>query len=194
MEIITKKTAGSLFHLASLFFIAFLFWQCEGPMGPEGPRGANGYDGADGADGTAFSYSAIYDVEANDWFGNVNGYRVFLDVPEINEDIYYDGALLVYRLFEIEPYSFNMLPYTYVDNLLISYMDYDAYIGGIDLLFKEVYDGVNDTNAPENLMTFKVVIIDGIPLAKLKTMVDVSDYNAVTKMFKVPESGTVVVR
>lgn len=191
METITNKTAGSLFRLASLFFIAFLFWQCEGPMGPEGPRGADGFDGADG---TAFSYSAIYDVGVNEWVGNVDGYRVFLDVPEITEDIYYDGALLVYRLIEINPYSFNMIPYTYVDNLLTIYMDYDAYIGGIDLLYKEVYDGANDTFAPEDLMTFKIVVVEGIPLATLKTMVDVTDYNAVTKMFKVPETGTIVVR
>ena len=44
---------------------------------------------------------------------------------------------------------------------------------------------VNDTPAPGDVMSFKVVIFEGIPLATLKTMVDVNDYNAVTKMFHV---------
>jgi hypothetical protein len=64
-------------------------------------------------------------------------------------------------------------------------MDFDAYIGSIDLIYKEVFDGVNDTPVPVNIMSFKVLIIEGIPLAKLKGMVDVSDYGAVAKMMNV---------
>jgi hypothetical protein len=147
-------------------------------MGPQGPQGN------DGEDGTALAYSVIYDVATTDWFGNADGYRVTLDVPEITEDIYYNGALLVYRLIEVDPISFNMLPYTYVDNGLTIYMDYDAYIGSIELIYKEIFEGANDTFAPAVLMSFKIMIIEGIPLATLKTMVDVSDYTAVTKFLK----------
>ena len=68
-------------------------------------------------------------------------------------------------------------------------MDFDAYVGSIDLIYKEVFDGVNDTFAPESIMSFKVVIIEGIPLAVLKTMVDVSDFDAVTKLLNL-ESGS----
>ena len=39
-----------------------------------------------------------------------------LNVPEITDEIYYTGAVLVYKLIEIDPKSFNLLPYTYVDN------------------------------------------------------------------------------
>jgi hypothetical protein len=145
----------------------------------------DGRDGIDGRDGTAFAYSTIYDVDPSDWAGNENGYRVILDVAEITEDIYYNGAVLVYRLIEVDPISFNMLPYTYVDNALSIYMDFDAYLGSINLMYKEVFDGFNDTPAPGNVMSFKVVIFEGIPLATLKTMVDVTDYNAVTKMFHI---------
>lgn len=139
----------------------------------------------DDLDGTNFTYSAIYDIDPSDWVGDVDGYYALIDVPEITDDIYYNGAVLVYRLFETEPKSFNLLPYTYVDNSLVVYMDFDAYIGSIDLIYKEVFDGVNDTPAPVNIMSFKVLIIEGIPLAKLKGMVDVSDYGAVAKMMNV---------
>jgi hypothetical protein len=148
--------------------------------------GPPGYDGQDGMDGINNTRSVIYDVDPLDWIGDVDGYNAELDVPEITDDIYYNGAVLVYRLIEIDPKSFNLLPYTYVDNALTVYMDFDAYIGSIYLIYKEVFDGVNDTPAPANVMSFKVVIIEGIPLATLKTMVDVSDFNAVSKLLNSP--------
>lgn len=151
-------------------------------MGPMGPQGS------DGDDGTAFAYSVIYDVYPEDWAGNVDGFRVYLDVPEITEDIYYNGAVLVYRLIEVDPKSFNLLPYTYVDEGLTVYMDFDAYVGGIDLIYKEVFEGVNDTYAPADFMAFKVLIIEGIPLASLKGMVNINDINAVTRFLKVENS------
>ena len=159
--------------------LMLLFSQCswlEGPMGK---------DGLDGLDGINFTHSVIYDINPTDWVGDVNGYNALIDVPEITDDIYYNGAVLVYRLFETEPKSFNLLPYTYVDNSLIVYMDFDAYVGNINLIYKEVLDGVNNTPAPVNIMPFKVLIIQGIPLATLKGLVDVSDYGAVAKMMNV---------
>jgi hypothetical protein len=157
---------------------------CTGNEGPAGPPGL---------DGINYTHSVIYEVDPADWSGDVDGYNAVLDIPEITNDIYYNGAVLVYRLIEIEPKSFNLLPYTYVDNALAIYFDYDAYVGSINLIYKEVFDLVNDTPAPENVMSFKIVIFEGIPLATLKTMVDVSDYNAVTKMFHV-EPGSIQIQ
>jgi hypothetical protein len=165
-----------------------------GPRGFDGNDGLDGLPGLNGLNGEAFAYSAIYDIEPAEWSGDADGYWTFLDVPEINDDIYYEGTVLVYRLIEIDPYSFNMLPYTYVDNSLTVYMDYDAYVGGIDVLYKEIYEDVNDTFAPDELMTFKVVIIEGIPLAKLKTMVDINDYHAVSSILKMDQAGATVNR
>ena len=159
--------------------LMFLFSQCTGPEGPMGN------DGLDGLDGINFTHSVIYDIDPSEWVGDVNGYDALIDVPEITDDIYYKGAVLVYRLIETEPKSFNMLPYTYVDNSLTVYMDFDAYIGSIDLIYKEIFEGVNDTPVPVNIMSFKVLIIEGIPLAALKGLVDVSDYGAVAKMMNV---------
>jgi len=163
--------------------------RCTGPEGPMGPKGEDGLDGLNGLDGINYTHSVIYDVDASEWVGDVNGYDAWLDVPEITEDIYYEGAVLVYRLVEnMDPKSFNLLPYTYVDNALTIYMDFDAYVGGIDLIYKEVYEGVNDTPAITGLMSFKIVIIEGVPLAQLKTMVDIRNLAAVLNMFNV-DSG-----
>jgi hypothetical protein len=149
--------------------------------------GNDGLDGVDGVDGINYTRSVIYDINVSDWEGDLNGYNVSIDIPEITEDIYYKGAVLVYRLFETEPKSFNMLPYSYVDNALTVYMDFDAYVGSMDLMYKEVLAGVNNTPAPTGIMSFKIVIIEGLPLAKLKGMVDVSDYGAVVKMLKISQ-------
>jgi hypothetical protein len=127
----------------------------------------------------------VNDIGISEWVGDVNGYDALIDVPEITEDIYFDGDVLVYRLIETDPKSFNMLPYTYVDNSLIVYMDFDVYVGSIDLIYKEVFDGVNDTPVPGNIMSFKILIIEGIHLATLKGLVDVSDYVAVAKMLNI---------
>ena len=188
MKTITQQFASGPIRVFSLFLLALLVIQCTGDQGPMGPPG---YDGQDGIDGDVYAYSVIYDIETSEWVGDADGYRVYLDVPEITEDIYYNGAVLVYRLIEIEPISFNMLPYTYVDNSLTIYMDFDAYLGGIDLYYKEVFEGANDTFAPESLMSFKVLIIEGIPLATLKGMVDINDFEAVTRLVKMQEGSRI---
>ena len=170
---------SGIIRISSLFLLSVLLVQCIGQEGPMGPAGL---------DGINYTRSAIYDVNPADWTGNVNGYNANLTVPEITDDIYYNGAVLVYRLWEVDPKSFNLLPYTYVDNAQTIYFDFDAFVGSINLIYKEVSAGVNDTPAPTSLMSFKVVIIEGIPLATLKTMVNVNDFAAVSKMFKI-DSG-----
>jgi hypothetical protein len=174
---------GRVTRVLSLLALMLVFVQCRGPRGN------------DGLDGIYYTSTALYDIKTTDWAGDANGYWVTIDVPEITDDIYYGGAILVYRLIETSPKSQNMLPYTYVDNGLTVYMDYDAYVGSMDILYKEIFNGANDTYAPESLMSFKVVIIEGIQLAALKNIVDVSDYSAVSKLFNIDKnSGTVVVK
>jgi len=170
------QLSSELVRICSFFLFMVVFVQCTGPQGN---------DGHDGTDGINYTHSVIYDVDPSEWSGNTDGYNVLLDIPEITDDIYYNGAVLVYRLIEIEPKSFNLLPYTYVDNALTIYFDFDAYVGSIDLIYKEVFDGVNDTPAPVAIMSFKVVIIEGIPLATLKTLVNVNDFAAVSKMLNI---------
>jgi hypothetical protein len=176
MEKSRLQLSLGILRVCSYFLMIAVLTNCTGP---EGPPGYNGKDGIN------YTHSVIYDVDPADWVGDVDGYNAVLDIPEITNDIYYNGAVLVYRMIEVDPKSFNLLPYTYVDNALAIYFDYDAYVGSINLIYKEVFDLANDTPAPEIVMSFKVVIFEGIPLATLKTMVDVKDYNAVTKMLHV---------
>ncbi len=186
MKINRLQFSSGKFRLCSLLILMAIFSRCSGPEGPAGPPGQNGQDGLDGIN---YTHSVIYDVNASEWSGNADGYSVSLDVPEITDDIYYTGAVLVYRLIETDPKSFNLLPYTYVDNTLTIYLDFDVYVGSINLLYKEVLDGVNDTPEPTDLMSFKVVIIEGIQLEALKKMVNVNDLAAVSKMFDL-DKGT----
>lgn len=184
-----QQLSSGIVRIFPFLLLMAVVVQCTGPEGPMGPKGNDGQDGLNGlngVDGINYTHSVIYDVEASEWTGDINGYDAWLDVPEITEDIYYEGAVLVYRLIEdLDPKSFNLLPYTYVDNALIIYMDYDAYIGGIDLIYKEVYDGVNDTPEMAGLMSFKILIIEGLSLAELKDMVNINDIAAVLSMLNV---------
>lgn len=184
-----QQLSSGIVRILPFLLLMAVVVQCTGPEGPMGPKGNDGQDGLNGlngVDGINYTHSVIYDVEASEWTGDINGYDKWLDVPEITEDIYYEGAVLVYRLIEdLDPKSFNLLPYTYVDNTLIIYMDYDAYVGGIDLIYKEVYDGVNDTPEMAGLMSFKIVIIEGLSLAELKDMVNINDIAAVLNMLNV---------
>ena len=184
-----QQLSSGIVRIFPFLLLMAVVVQCTGPEGPMGPKGNDGQDGLNGlngVDGINYTHSVIYDVEASEWTGDINGYDAWLDVPEITEDIYYEGAVLVYRLIEdLDPKSFNLLPYTYVDNTLIIYMDYDAYVGGIDLIYKEVYDGVNDTPEMAGLMSFKIVIIEGLSLAELKDMVNINDIAAVLNMLNV---------
>jgi len=176
MKPIKLQLSSGIVRICSFLLLMAMFVRCTGPVGPMGPQG---YDGIN------YTRSVIYEVDSSEWSGNVDGYYAVLDVPEITDDIYYNGAVLVYRLIETEPKSFNLLPYTYVDNALTIYLDFDAYVGSINLMYKEVYDGVNDTQPFTGMMSFKVVIIEGIPLGTLKTMVNVNDFDAVSKMLKI---------
>ena len=176
-------------RICSFLLLMTVIAQCTGPTGPMGPKGDDGQDGLDGLDGINYVSSVIYDVAPSEWTGDVDGYFVSLNVPEITDEIYYTGAVLVYQLIEIDPKSFNLLPYTYVDNALIIYMDFNAYVGFIDLIYREVFEGVNDTPAPTGLMSFKIVIIEGIPLTTLKTLVNVSDFDAVSKFLNIDKGN-----
>jgi hypothetical protein len=167
-----------LFRLFSLLAAIALFSQCEGPMGP---RGQDGIDGAD-----ANAYSVIYTVEPNDWTGDANGYVASLPMAEIDNYVYENGAVLVYWLNEEPPKNFTILPYSYLNSEgLTTVMAYDAFIGNIRLFYQEIFEGYADTWAPEYTWAFKVVVVEGIPLATLKSTVDITDYKAVESMLKI---------
>jgi hypothetical protein len=176
---------------ASIFTILLLSLSCVGPKGNDGIDGYNGKDGRDGKDGyngrdgkdgeDANVGAAVYDIAPSDWTGNIDGFVTTLDFPELTEDIYYNGAVLVYMLKNEDSVdkSFNQLPYTWLSNTYTEYMDFDAFIGQIDITLRWVDNGINNTEAPTGTYTFKIIIISGTPLSVLETKTDISDPDAV---------------
>jgi len=153
----------------SLIVILFLSNNCTG------------IKGEDGLDGNANVGTAIYDIGPSTWVGNIDGFVTSLNVPELTEDIYENGAVLVYMLKNENQtnQSFNQLPYTWLYNSITEYMDYDAFIGRIDITLRWVDNGVNSTETPTDYYTFKVIVIAGTPLSTLKMKTDISNPDAV---------------
>ena len=154
-------------------------------IGPPGRDGYDGRDGIDGRDGNANVGVVVYDVEPENWFGDYNGYTTTLNVPEITQYIYGNGAVLVYMLRNegADDQSFNQLPYTWLNNTVTEYFDFDAYVGSLDITYRWVDNGVNNTEAPTGLYSFKILIIEGTPLSTLKSQFDLSTPEAVLNNF-----------
>ena len=89
------QLSSEIARIYSFLLLMGVFTQCSGPEGPMGPQG---YDGQDGLDGINYTHSVIYDVNPSDWSGDADGYYAPLDIPEITNDIFNTGAVLVYRL------------------------------------------------------------------------------------------------
>lgn len=154
-------------------------------IGPPGHDGYDGRDGRDGEDGIANVGVAIYDVQPEDWVGDINGYVTTLEVPEITNYVYENGAVLVYMMRNegTENQSFNQLPYTWLNNSITEYIDFDAYVGSLDITLRWIDNGVNNTEAPTGMYTFKILVIEGMPLSVLQTKVDLSNPELVLNTF-----------
>jgi hypothetical protein len=160
----------------SIFTIFLLSYSCIGQKGEDGIDGKDANVGA-----------AIFDIIPSKWEGNVDGFVASLNVPELTNDIYENGAVLVYMLKNENSVdkSFNQLPYTWLNNSNTEYMDFDAYIGRIDITLRWVDNGVNNTEAPKDNYTFKVIVISGTPLSVLETKTDISDPDAVMEYLSI---------
>ncbi len=108
----------------------------------------------------------IYDVSPSSWSGNIDGFSTYLEVPEITSKVFYNGTIFVYRILneDTKDASLCQLPYTWVDHNAIEYMDYNAYVGGIDIQLKNLISGINQTPTPSSNYTFKIVIVDSFEL------------------------------
>jgi len=182
MQTITRNLIIKHTFMFVLFSTAIILAGCRGDEGPMGPRGQ---------DGNANVSSVQYNVPPENWSGDFDGYTAILNVPEITADIYNNGAVLVYRMID-ENSSFNMLPYTAVDTTSITNLDFDVFVGEIDLFLRYTDNGINDTSRPTVNFAFKVVIIEGIPLAALKKQVNTADYRAVSNYLKLDKVPVIV--
>ena len=174
------KTYSLLISVLASLFIAV---GCLGPRGYDGIDGVDGYDGTNGQngkDGVANVGAAIYDVEPSSWVGDINGYTTTLIVPEINNYVFENGAVLVYVIQEegSDYQRFSQLPYTWLNNSNTEYVDFSAFIGRIEITIRWVDEGINNTDAPAGLYTFKIIVIEGTPLSVLQANIDISNPEA----------------
>jgi predicted small secreted protein len=135
--------------------------------------------GDDGKDGMLATNTAIFDQTPDMWNGNINGFKTVLLIPEITEDILYNGAVLVYRMLETDERSIYALPYTYVENATTRYMDFEAFNGKVFIYKRDVLNGENASVPPSTTMTFKVVVIRGVPFSSINMEINIADYSAV---------------
>jgi hypothetical protein len=148
------KTVKSSFSILMVCTLLFSLSGCRGDRGPKGE------------DGNANVATIQFTLHTNDWTGDENRYDTNISVPEITQDIYSNGAVLIYSLYELEtPYSFNAIPFTNVNGNTATYMDADIYVGNIDLFLVHTTNGINDTQRPINNYIIKVVIIQGINIS-----------------------------
>ena len=162
-------------------------------VGPQGPQGPAGQDGNDA--NVASSTLTIHDYEW-DWIrfftdgdGNERGqYKVTIDYPAINDNVFNYGAVLVYMDVQ-GTWSQVPLTYYYYEEDGGEVLFYEASIeaatlndGGVRLFWTEsdmwkVRPGTHD---------FKIVAIEAATYNS-RTDVDYSDYNAVKEAFQLAD-------
>ncbi len=125
------------------------------------------------------AYSAIYTIQPGDWTTNNNGlsYTAELNVPELDNIIYQNGAVLVYLSFSGTSY-YEALPEVF-DGITYGAIHSPGYVG-IDI--SDVSGRL--INPPAQTISAKVILIDATALALHKD-VNLNDLNAVQKAFNV---------
>lgn len=172
MKVVSTFTRIALLSVMALFTAV----ACQGPRGPEGP---SGQDGRDGQDGNANVISINYFVGEENWYDvGTPGENDFflaadLDVPEITQDIYDNGLVLVYyRANDDEPWI--ALPYTFISHE-------PSYVEKLDMIYNVSFVGLQsqatDKGASAWTGIFRVIVAEAVPVGK--TAFDYSDYESV---------------
>ncbi|MGN6249062.1 MAG: hypothetical protein ACTHNG_11975 [Ginsengibacter sp.] len=125
------------------------------------------------------AYSAVYTIQPGDWTTDNNGlsFTAQLNVPELDNVIYQNGAVLVYLSFSGTSY-FEALPEVF-DGIAYGAIHSNGYVG-IDI---SAVSG-DLISAPTQTITAKVVLIDATALSLHKD-VNLNDLGAVQKAFNV---------
>jgi hypothetical protein len=125
------------------------------------------------------AFSAVYTIQPGDWTTDNNGesFTAQLNVPELDNVIYQNGAVLVYLSFSGTSY-FEALPEVF-DGIAYGAIHSNGYVG-IDI---SAVSG-DLISAPTQTITAKVVLIDATALSLHKD-VNLNDLGAVQKAFNV---------
>ncbi|MEO8721682.1 MAG: hypothetical protein ABI297_06725 [Ginsengibacter sp.] len=125
------------------------------------------------------AFSAVYDIAPADWTTTNNGasYTAQLNIPELDNVIYQNGAVLVYLSFSGTSY-YEALPEVF-DGFVYGVIHSPGHVGiDISSLTGESID------PPAQTISAKVVLIDASALA-LHNDVDLKDLNEVKKTFNI---------
>lgn len=125
------------------------------------------------------AFSAVYNIAPQDWTTTNGGlsYSAELDVPELDQAIYQDGAVLVYLSFSGTSY-YEALPQVF-DGITYGAIHGNGYIS-IDI---SALSG-NSIDPPGKQVSAKVILIDAKRLA-LRKDVNLSDLHAVENAFNI---------
>lgn len=125
------------------------------------------------------AFSAVYTINASDWKTSDGGktYSVEFDVPEVDNIIYQNGAVLVYLSFSGTSY-YEALPQVF-DGITYGAIHGSGYVG-VDM---SAIDGGTIT-APGQPVSAKIVLIDATKLA-LRKDVNFKDLQAVERAFNI---------
>jgi hypothetical protein len=125
------------------------------------------------------AYSAVYTIQPSDWVTSNNGlsYTAELSVPELDNIIYQNGAVLVYLSFSGTSY-YEAIPEVF-DGITYGSIHSTGYVS-IDI---SAISG-NLINPPSQTISAKVVLIDATALAMHKN-VNLNDLGAVQKAFNI---------
>ena len=125
------------------------------------------------------AFSAIYTIKASNWSTTNGGqsYTVDIPVPEVDNTIYQNGAVLVFLSFPGTSY-YEALPEVF-DGLAYGVIHSPGYVG-IDC--SSPAGGI--VNAPSGDITAKIVLIDAAALSVHKG-VNLNDLSAVKSAFNV---------
>ena len=125
------------------------------------------------------AYSAVYTIQPGDWTTTNSGlsYTADLNVPELDNIIYQNGAVLVYLSFSGTSY-YEALPEVF-DGITYGAIHSPGYVG-IDI--SDISGQA--INPPGQTISAKVVLIDATALA-LHKEVNLNDLGAVQKAFNI---------
>lgn len=125
------------------------------------------------------AFSAVYTIQPGDWKTTNNGlsYSVDFDVPELDNVIYQNGAVLVYLSFAGNTY-YEALPQVF-DGITYGVIHGNGYVG-IDI---SDLSG-NAIDPPGQPVSAKIVLIDATKLALHKD-IDLRDLQQVERVFNI---------
>jgi hypothetical protein len=125
------------------------------------------------------AFSAVYDIAPSAWTTKNDGlsYTAQLNIPELDDVIYQNGAVLVYLSFAGTNY-YEALPEVF-DGITYGAIHSNGYVG-IDM---SALSG-DAINRPSQTISAKVVLIDASALAMHKD-VNLNDLNEVKEAFNI---------